>query len=375
MRILTNNFEQEIHRLLSGSQDVWIACPYINTDVFLRLFGAKWWLITDANKWIESAAKDKKRAEEVLVFLSKYKDRIRHAERLHAKVVFCKNGIYVASTNITQSGLFHNDEIGAIDTNFSRVKEAYCWFELLWNTGTKITDEYINRVRREIAEWPEEKRDKKQPLPSFDAQRPLIIEQPKSITVRIGERARLSVVAKVNDGGILSYQWHRGNEAIYGATDSVYLPPTETEVVAWIYCNITNKNIYSIGRKKTTTKSDEVLLCVYPPIINKPTIVNAKPPAITAQPHGAVVNINERAGTKNIPEEVRANVPSPPEIIPPPANPPKKQNENLPVGCYIALAILAIIIIILIATGNGMIVIAGAFWMGMIFYILYKGKH
>ena len=62
----------------------------------------------------------------------------------------------------------------------------------------------------------------------------------------------LTVEAKVNDGGDLSYQWYSnsvdsntGGTAIGGATGSSYTPPTDAVGTTWYYCVVTNTNAVS----------------------------------------------------------------------------------------------------------------------------------
>lgn len=75
------------------------------------------------------------------------------------------------------------------------------------------------------------------------AMSPNIITQPKSDKyISNNQTLKLSVVAKVSDGGTLTYQWYKNDEAVKGATDSSYsekVNVTEDEEAKY-YCEITN---------------------------------------------------------------------------------------------------------------------------------------
>lgn len=55
-----------------------------------------------------------------------------------------------------------------------------------------------------------------------DPVKPNITSEPKSVTVKEGEKVELSVAANVTDGGALSYQWKKNGQAISGATSATY---------------------------------------------------------------------------------------------------------------------------------------------------------
>ncbi|MDM5279854.1 S-layer homology domain-containing protein [Paenibacillus silvae] len=93
------------------------------------------------------------------------------------------------------------------------------------------------------------------------AQSPQITLQPADISVSLNDSSPLlKVVASVNDGGKLSYQWYRntkksvesGNiEPIAGATGSSYDAPTSTLGTTYYFVEVTN----TLGNSSTTTPS------------------------------------------------------------------------------------------------------------------------
>lgn len=69
------------------------------------------------------------------------------------------------------------------------------------------------------------------------------IVQSGDVTCSIGERVQLSVGARVDDGGALSYQWFYGNGIlIQDAINSAYSPDTSRSGVNQYYCEVTNTN-------------------------------------------------------------------------------------------------------------------------------------
>ncbi|MEK3826979.1 S-layer homology domain-containing protein [Paenibacillus sp. FSL K6-1558] len=93
------------------------------------------------------------------------------------------------------------------------------------------------------------------------AQSPQITRQPADRSVSLNDPSpQLKVVASVNDGGQLSYQWYRntkksvesGNiEKIAGATESRYDAPASTVGITYYFVEVTN----TLGETSTTTPS------------------------------------------------------------------------------------------------------------------------
>lgn len=93
------------------------------------------------------------------------------------------------------------------------------------------------------------------------AQSPQITRQPVDRSVSLNDLSpQLKVVANVNDGGQLSYQWYRntkksvesGNiEKIAGATESRYDAPASTVGITYYFVEVTN----TLGETSTTTPS------------------------------------------------------------------------------------------------------------------------
>ena len=81
-----------------------------------------------------------------------------------------------------------------------------------------------------------------------DAQPPVIISQPKSVTVKVGETYTFSVEAKCTDEGNLEYQWYEWNEGyLKGETSPTYTKTFNT-VGRYVYhVRVINYNYYVPG--------------------------------------------------------------------------------------------------------------------------------
>jgi hypothetical protein len=124
-----------------------------------------------------------------------------------------------------------------------------------------------------------------------NAEPPEITIQPYNSTATIDEEVTLTVKAKVNDGGDLSFQWY-SKEAdndnavsalIPGATSDSYNPPTNETGTFYYYCIVTNYNEKALGNKSAETKSRTATVTVS-------THVNAAEPTIKIHPQDAVYN-------------------------------------------------------------------------------------
>lgn len=102
--------------------------------------------------------------------------------------------------------------------------------------------------------------------PITKAQTPIISIQPSERRYKIGDTANpLSVVAKTEDGGKLSYQWYKNNvNSIIGSTEIVgavvvdYTPETLEIGTTYYFCVVTNTNEAVNGTKTATVTSDIV---------------------------------------------------------------------------------------------------------------------
>ncbi|MBJ6362495.1 S-layer homology domain-containing protein [Paenibacillus sp. GCM10012307] len=128
-----------------------------------------------------------------------------------------------------------------------------------------------------------------------DVQEPTITFQPQSRTVVKNDSVSLSVIALVNDGGTLSYQWYGnttnstdGGTAIDGATDATYSVPTSVTGTTYYYVVATNTRSGSNGPRTATAASEVVKVTVN-------ALVDAETPTIDTQPTDATVNVGDNA--------------------------------------------------------------------------------
>ncbi len=158
--------------------------------------------------------------------------------------------------------------------------------------------DYIELCKWEDAEAPNP--DVEEPEEPEDAKAPVISKEPEGKNYEAGDTAEaLTVTAKAEDGGKLSYQWYQnssnsteGAKAIEGATKASYIPSTETVGTTYYYCAVTNTNIAATGTQTAVTNSRIVFVTVREKG-TKP--VDAETPVITKQPVQAAYKVNQKA--------------------------------------------------------------------------------
>lgn len=96
---------------------------------------------------------------------------------------------------------------------------------------------------------------------SSSADLPMITAQPEDAVFDLQKEGTLSVEAKVDDGGTLSYQWYRQDdpsvedaEAVNGADQSVLTVPTAESGTFYYYCVVTNTN-KKVENQTSSTRS------------------------------------------------------------------------------------------------------------------------
>ena len=101
---------------------------------------------------------------------------------------------------------------------------------------------------------------------------PVIVTQPSSVTVNVGDSLTLSVSAT---GSNLKYQWYRGTTAISGANSSSYVTTASVNTAGQYYVVVSN----TVGSVKSATV----------------TVTVVGPPTITAQPTSVTVGAGATA--------------------------------------------------------------------------------
>ena len=102
-----------------------------------------------------------------------------------------------------------------------------------------------------------------------NAQTPEIVEHPQDVTVRVSGNVKLSVVAKVTDGGTLHYQWfsntsptNTGGRGIIGATNATYSPTTSPVGKYYYYVRVINYNSRATDEQMVTAWSNAATVTV-----------------------------------------------------------------------------------------------------------------
>ena len=129
-----------------------------------------------------------------------------------------------------------------------------------------------------------------------NADPPVIIEQPQSQSVNVGETAWISINA--TGSGTLSYQWYSNSEpstsngvelqttsgSAITTTGAAIQVPTNLSGTTYYYCIVTNTDNTKTGSKTATTVSDIVSVAVN-------ALTDAPAPVIVEQPQNRTVNI------------------------------------------------------------------------------------
>ncbi len=129
-----------------------------------------------------------------------------------------------------------------------------------------------------------------------NADPPVIIEQPQSQSVNVGETAWISINA--TGSGTLSYQWYSNSEpstsngvelqttsgSAITTTGAAIQVPTNLPGTTYYYCIVTNTDNTKTGSKTATTVSDIVSVAVN-------ALTDAPAPVIVEQPQNRTVNI------------------------------------------------------------------------------------
>ena len=109
----------------------------------------------------------------------------------------------------------------------------------------------------------------------YNERYPEIIEQPKEVSCKQGDKVSVAVKAELQTGaeGKLSYQWYRSQSIsgagviIEGAESAEYIVPTDAGISNWYYCVVSN----NISGKKYSVTSDAVKVDVETTSASAPT--------------------------------------------------------------------------------------------------------
>jgi len=100
-----------------------------------------------------------------------------------------------------------------------------------------------------------------------NAEKPTITTQPRDTTVSVGTPVTLTIIASVNDGGALSYQWYTvdaqwNNILITGANSNTYTPPTSAVGAEQYMVMVTNTNTNATNNQTNSEGSNWAMVTV-----------------------------------------------------------------------------------------------------------------
>jgi hypothetical protein len=146
-------FDEAI-RQVSNSQELLIACPYIDVNYIQPLLEkqVKWRILSDIEAWL-SAFQGKAR-EEITNFILENKSKIHHYRNLHAKVIIGEHLCIIGSANLTIMGITQRAEMSILLEENNYIQETREWFEKSWLDSNEIDiaefKEYVQRTNKII---------------------------------------------------------------------------------------------------------------------------------------------------------------------------------------------------------------------------------
>ncbi len=142
-------FDEALVSIATGD-DVRLACPYISLSYLERLtkLSTSWRLLTDVEEWLRSHNRTQR--ERILLFLVRFRARIRHCPRLHAKVAVGSRSAMLGSANFTDLGIKWRTEMCMMVEEEPQVRQLTEWFETHWSKGYEVRrteiDEYLKTL-------------------------------------------------------------------------------------------------------------------------------------------------------------------------------------------------------------------------------------
>jgi hypothetical protein len=134
-------------RDITEDEEVLIACPYIAPEYLEDVTEQTddWFLLTDVGDWL--SIHGRRNREAIHEFLVEKRDRVRHVEDLHAKVVIGDDRALIGSANFTTKGLTDRTEMSVLLDEEDTIEELTEWFETVWSIynrpETERVQEYI----------------------------------------------------------------------------------------------------------------------------------------------------------------------------------------------------------------------------------------
>ncbi len=130
-------FDEAILEIAKG-KNIFIACPYLGLAYLekITLECNSWILITDFLEWVK--AHGEKGRREIVEFIARNPEKIRHMQNLHAKVIFSDEKCLIGSANFTEKGIFKRSEMSILFEDIEKMREIADWYDGLWNKSYEI---------------------------------------------------------------------------------------------------------------------------------------------------------------------------------------------------------------------------------------------
>jgi PLD-like domain len=128
---------------MARNKDVLIACPYIGLGYIERIISIcnSVLILSDFEAWLSS--NDDSARLQIVAFMDRHAEIIRHIGGLHSKVVIASDKALVGSANFTNAGITRSIEMSVLFTGEPQVEEARRWFDSLWKQSISVSAKHL----------------------------------------------------------------------------------------------------------------------------------------------------------------------------------------------------------------------------------------
>ena len=133
-------FDTAIMDMVNG-HELRIACPYLGLSYLQRMVdrSTNWQLLTDVPEWLASERSPASR-EAIIAYILSNRERIRHCNDLHAKVLIAGSRVLLGSANFTVKGITGRTEMAVLFDGGEQVEEVRDWFDCLWERTAPVEE-------------------------------------------------------------------------------------------------------------------------------------------------------------------------------------------------------------------------------------------
>ena len=197
-------FDIAIADIVKG-QFIRIACPYIGLDYFKNSIVTQcsdFILLTDVNELI-SSCRNYSSIDELMTFIKKYQNRIKHLSGLHSKVIISATCAFFGSANFTKSGITERNELSAVIDNVNDIALLNNWFDLWWEIASFLD---IDNIQRNVENYKNDSTITKQKKVFFIESKHLI-----KTTYEIPKEENYQIENNQNEEFLINFLRHWGN--------------------------------------------------------------------------------------------------------------------------------------------------------------------